>query len=105
MRGVPPTTINTIRLALYQVPLRTPAGDAKVFTGRQRPLDRVARTNLGRGHFDSVDEDDEVVTATSDILKSEVHSAAQHPKFGWCYRILGELDQHVFTGASGCRAG
>lgn len=34
--------IEAIRLALYQVPLRTPAGDAKVFTGRQRILDRVA---------------------------------------------------------------
>ena len=34
--------IDAIRLALYGVPLRTPAGDAKVFTGRQRLLDRVA---------------------------------------------------------------
>lgn len=34
--------IGAVRLALYQVPLRTPAGDAKVFTGRQRVLDRVA---------------------------------------------------------------
>ena len=33
--------IEAIRLALYQVPLRTPAGDAKVFTERQRILDRV----------------------------------------------------------------
>lgn len=39
---MPPTQIEGLRLALYQVPLRTPAGDAKVFTGRQRPLDRVA---------------------------------------------------------------
>lgn len=31
-----------VRLALAFVPLRTPASDAKVFTGRQRPLDRVA---------------------------------------------------------------
>jgi L-talarate/galactarate dehydratase len=37
-----PARIEVVRLALYQVPLRTPAGDAKVFTGRQRPLDRVA---------------------------------------------------------------
>jgi L-alanine-DL-glutamate epimerase-like enolase superfamily enzyme len=34
--------IEALRLALYQVPLKTPAGDAKVFTGRQRLLDRVA---------------------------------------------------------------
>jgi L-alanine-DL-glutamate epimerase-like enolase superfamily enzyme len=34
--------IEALRLALYNVPLRTPAGDAKVFTGRQRLLDRVA---------------------------------------------------------------
>jgi L-alanine-DL-glutamate epimerase-like enolase superfamily enzyme len=31
-----------VRLALVYVPLRVPASDAKVFTGRQRPLDRVA---------------------------------------------------------------
>lgn len=37
-----PTRIEAVRLALYQVPLKVPAGDAKVFTGRQRPLDRVA---------------------------------------------------------------
>lgn len=34
--------IEVVRLALYGVPLRAPAGDAKVFTGRQRLLDRVA---------------------------------------------------------------
>lgn len=34
--------IEALRLALYQVPLSVPAGDAKVFTGRQRLLDRVA---------------------------------------------------------------
>jgi L-alanine-DL-glutamate epimerase-like enolase superfamily enzyme len=37
-----PARIEAVRLALYQVPLHAPAGDAKVFTGRQRPLDRVA---------------------------------------------------------------
>src|SRR6266480_2725818 len=31
-----------VRMALVYVPLREPASDAKVFTGRQRPLDRVA---------------------------------------------------------------
>ncbi len=31
-----------VRLALVYVPLRAPASDAKVLTGRQRPLDRVA---------------------------------------------------------------
>ncbi len=31
-----------VRLALVYVPLRVPASDAKVLTGRQRPLDRVA---------------------------------------------------------------
>ena len=39
--------IEAIDLALYQVPLRTPAGDAKVFTGRQRVLDRVAVLTAG----------------------------------------------------------
>ncbi len=34
--------IEAVRLALYGVPLRTPAGDAKVFTRRQRVLNRVA---------------------------------------------------------------
>lgn len=33
--------IDRLRLTLYAVPLRTPASDAKVFTGRQAPLDRV----------------------------------------------------------------
>jgi len=34
--------IEWLRLSLVNVPLRTPASDAKVLTGRQRPLERVA---------------------------------------------------------------
>src|SRR4051812_27215761 len=34
--------IERLRCALYFVPLKQPASDAKVFTGRQKPLDRVA---------------------------------------------------------------
>ena len=40
--GEPRSTIERIRSALYFVPLKQPASDAKVFTGRQKPLDRVA---------------------------------------------------------------
>src|ERR671933_295447 len=45
-RGVSVTTeaarIERVRCQLYFVPLRQPASDAKVFTGRQKPLDQVA---------------------------------------------------------------
>ena len=34
--------IDRVRCQLYFVPLRQPASDAKVFTGRQKPLDQVA---------------------------------------------------------------
>jgi L-alanine-DL-glutamate epimerase-like enolase superfamily enzyme len=37
-----PARIERARCALYFVPLKEPASDAKVFTGRQKPLDRVA---------------------------------------------------------------
>lgn len=36
------TRIDRVRCQLYFVPLRQPASDAKVFTGRQKPLDQVA---------------------------------------------------------------
>ena len=36
------TRIDRVRCQLYVVPLRQPASDAKVFTGRQKPLDQVA---------------------------------------------------------------
>src|SRR5438128_11610907 len=37
-----PARIDRARCALYFVPLKEPASDAKVFTGRQKPLERVA---------------------------------------------------------------
>ena len=36
------TRIDRVRCQLYVVPLRQPASDAQVFTGRQKPLDQVA---------------------------------------------------------------
>src|SRR5882762_9312603 len=37
-----PATISSVRLSSVTLPLATPISDAKVFTGRQRPMTEVA---------------------------------------------------------------